>query len=267
MSHVSAPCPTVAAARRARGPAIELDQVWVRYGNGHHPALQDMSLSIPAGERWAIVGPSGSGKSTLLKLLKGLVHAEQGTVTTLGVHVNGKRPARRLRERIGYIPQNLGLVTSATVLDNALLGSLSRVREIPSWLGIFPRTEYARAMEALETTGLAALADRKAHELSGGERRRLAVARALVQRPEVLLADEFLSELDDGSAEKVLAGLDAAHRELGMTILMVEHDLRIAREFCDVVSVLDCGVKIAEGRREQLDEPTIRALICERCFA
>lgn len=247
-------------------PALQLDGVWVSYGSDP-PALCDVSLSILPGERRAIVGPSGSGKSTLLKLLKGLVPAVQGGVSTLGVAVNGRRPDRTVRERVGYIPQNLGLVGSATALENALMGAFHRVGEVSSWLGVFPRREKSRALHALETTGLAPLAGRKAHQLSGGEKRRLAVARALVQTPEVLLADEFLSELDDGTAGQVLRALEAAHRELGMTIVMVEHDLRVARSFCDVVTVLDCGWKIAEGSREELDEETIRSLICERCLA
>ena len=239
--------------------AIEMCDVWVRYGKSA-PALQQVCLNVRQGERHAIVGPSGSGKSTLLKVLKGLVPAERGTVATLGTPVNGKRARRQLRARIGYIPQNLGLVSSATVLQNALMGCLHRVGEVRSWLGLFPEVEYRAAHEALEATGISHLSDRLAHQLSGGERRRLAISRALVQRPEVLLADEFLSELDDVTAEQILRGLDKAHRELGMTVLMVEHDLQVARTFCDRVTVLREGCKVCEVNGSDIDDARLRDL-------
>ncbi len=247
-------------AVRPASPAVELRQVWAAYGS-QAPALREVSLRVAEGERRGIVGPSGSGKSTLLKLLGGIVPPMRGEVTTLGVRVTERRAGRRLRARIGYIPQNLGLVSSASVLQNALLGALHRVGELRSWLGIFPAAEYQSAWEALEAVGIAHLAERRAHQLSGGERRRLAVARTLVQRPELLLADEFLSELDDATAEQVLGALETAHRELGMTVIIVEHDLRVACSFCDVVTVLRDGAKIAEAAGAELDEQALRCLL------
>lgn len=243
-------------------PVIEMCDVTVRYGDTP-PALRSLCLNIRQGERHAIVGPSGSGKSTLLKVLKGLVHPEQGRVETLGLAVNGRSSRRGLRARVGYIPQNLGLVGTATVLDNALMGSLHRVGELRSWLGLFPREELDAAHAALETTGIAHLRDRLAHQCSGGERRRLAVSRALVQRPEVLLADEFLSELDDVTASQVLRGLEAAHREHNMTVVIVEHNLEVARTFCDRVTVLREGCKVCEVAGCDVDDAELRSHFAE----
>lgn len=258
----TASAPVISPPEHAKGTAaaVEMRGVWAAYGPGA-PALRDITLRVAEGERRAIVGPSGSGKSTLLKLLKGLVPPMRGEVRTLGVPVGGRKAKRRLRARIGYIPQNLGLVSSATVLENALMGALHRTGELRSWLGIFPAREYEAAHEALEATGIAHLADRKAHGISGGERRRLAVARTLVQRPCLLLADEFLSELDGETAEQVLGALETARQRLDMTVIIVEHDLRVACSFCDAISVLRHGVQVAEMTGDKLDERMLRCLI------
>jgi phosphonate transport system ATP-binding protein len=251
------------------GPAVRLDRVWAAYGA--HEVLRGVSLDVAQGERRAIIGASGSGKSTLLKLLKGLVPAHRGEVHTLGVQVGGRRGRRwsarssaRLGARVGYIPQNLGLVNSATVLENALMGALHRTGSVRSWLGLFADHECRAAWDALESVGIAHLAERRAHQLSGGERRRLAVARALVQRPELLLADEFLSELDDTTAQQVLDALEKAQAELGMTVILVEHDLRVACTFCDHVTVLCDGCTVADMRGRDADEETLRCLMCPR---
>jgi len=244
--------------------AVEVQGVWAAYGA--HPVLRDVTLAVLQGERRAIIGPSGSGKSTLLKLLKGLVPAQRGAVRTLGIEVGGKRVrgGPLLGARVGYIPQNLGLVSSATALENALMGALHRTGLARSWLGMFPEAECRAAWDALDSVGIAHLAHRKAHQLSGGERRRLAVARALVQRPELLLADEFLSELDDGTAQQVLRALEVAQKQLDMTVIVVEHDLRVACTFCDHVTVLCDGCTVAEMRGADADEETLRCLMCPR---
>jgi phosphonate transport system ATP-binding protein len=254
----------------ATSPAVEVRGAWAAYGR--QPVLRDVSLTVAAGERHAIIGASGSGKSTLLKLLKGLVPAQRGEVRTLGLAVGNGQQRRgsnghgtpRLGARVGYIPQNLGLVSSATALENALLGALHRAGELRSWLGLFPQAEYRAAWDALDAVGIAHLAHRKAHELSGGERRRLAVARTLVQRPELLLADEFLSELDDATAQQVLRALEVAQEALGMTVVIVEHDLRVACTFCDRVTVLCDGCAVAELCGADADEETLRCLMCPR---
>jgi phosphonate transport system ATP-binding protein len=238
----------------ATAAAVELTGVWAGYGG--NTVLRNVSLRVEPGERHAIVGPSGSGKTTLLRLLKGLMLPSAGEVRT--------QLASGEHARIGYVPQNLGLVGSASVLQNALMGALHRVGTLRSWFGSFPAEEKDAAWEALEAVGISHLALRKAHQLSGGERRRLALARTLVQRPSILLADEFLSELDEGTSEQVLAALDAAQRRLGMTVILVEHNLRVACGFCDRVAVLCDGCVVAELEGDDLSEETLRCLVCRR---
>jgi phosphonate transport system ATP-binding protein len=236
---------------------VRMEGVWAGYAPGA-PALRGVSLEVAPGERRVVVGPSGSGKSTLLKVLAGLIRPSGGTVRVLGSRAGARR---RGAPQIGYVPQNVGLVATATVLQNVMLGALARTSQIRSALGAFPREEYEVAAEALRSTGLGHLSERRAHELSGGERRRLAVARALVQRPSLLLADEFLSELDDLTAERVLGALDDARRRLGMTIVMVEHNLRVACEFADRVTVLVAGEVVADAPAGDLDPAMLRGLL------
>jgi phosphonate transport system ATP-binding protein len=242
----------------APAAAVRMQGVWAGYAPGS-PALRGVSMEVAPGERRVVVGPSGSGKSTLLKVLAGLIRPSAGEVRVLGA-TTGTR--RRGAQQIGYVPQNVGLVATATVLQNVMLGALARTSAIRSALGSFPPEEYENAAEALASTGLAHLADRRAHELSGGERRRLAVARALVQRPALLLADEFLSELDDLTAERVLGALDRARARLGMTIVMVEHNLRVACDFADRVTVLGAGEVVADAPSSEMDPSTLRGLLC-----
>jgi phosphonate transport system ATP-binding protein len=237
---------------------ISMQGVWAAY-DAQDYALRDISLEVRRGEKRAIVGPSGSGKSTLLKMLKGLVPPVRGELYTLGVRCDGSM-ARALRARVGYIPQNLGLVTSATVLQNALMGGLHRVGELRSWFGVFPGSEQEAAHAALESVGIGHLAHRRAHELSGGERRRLAVARALVQEPELLLADEFLSELDDDSAEQVLEALENARQRLGLTIVIVEHNLAVACSFSDRLTVLRDGAVVRHCYGCEVNPQELRCL-------
>lgn len=241
----------------ATAPVVRMEGVWAGYGTAA-PALRGVSMVVAPGERRVVVGPSGSGKSTLLKVLAGLVRPSAGVARVLG---SGVGTRRRDAPPVGYVPQNVGLVATATVLQNVMLGALARTSALRSALGAFPREEYDTAAEALDSTGLAALAGRRAHELSGGERRRLAVARALVQRPALLLADEFLSELDDLTAERVLGALDRARVRLGMTIVMVEHNLRVACDFADRVTVLGAGEVVADAAAAELDPTILRGLL------
>jgi phosphonate transport system ATP-binding protein len=237
--------------------AVRVHGLWAGYAPGA-PALRGVSMEVAPGERRVVVGPSGSGKSTLLKVLAGLIRPDAGEVRVLG-RAAGARG--RSVQPVGYVPQNVGLVATATVLQNVMLGALARTSQLRAALGAFPAEEYEHAAEALSSTGLDHLAQRRAHELSGGERRRLAVARALVQRPALLLADEFLSELDDVTADRVLAALDAARQRLGMTIVMVEHNLRVACDFADRVTVLGAGEVVADAPRSDFEPATLRALL------
>lgn len=242
-----------------RPPALILEDVTAGYGK--QPAiLRDLDLTLPQGESWAILGPSGGGKTTLLRLVLGSIQPRSGRVLRPCIRTEGGRegdhPAEGAatlrhgagaeRAAIGYIPQNLGLVRNLTVLENTLLGALSRLSWWRSLLGRFPPEEVARAEEALAAVGLADRSADRVDTLSGGQRRRVAIARALVQRPRLLLADEFLAELDRVTAREIIALLHDLREQTGMTILFVDHDVETACRIADRVAVLVAGRKVCE---------------------
>ena len=228
------------------GDAVCMDNVWASY-NARSSTLSDISLRIKAGENYTIVGLSGSGKSTLLRLMNGMMVPSRGTIL-----VEGRKPDqkdKRFREtmsRMGYIPQSLGLVRNSSVLDNVIMGALPRMKRMQSLLKRYSDEDLAEARRILDRVGLAGMEDRKAYMLSGGEKRRVAIARAFMQRPRILLADEIVSELDGSTAREMLNLVAGMKRDTGLTAIMIHHDMRLALEFADRVAVIQEGRKVME---------------------
>lgn len=250
--------PTVSATVPS---ALSVEGVTVGY-EAAHPILKDLNLSIPQGSCWAIVGPSGSGKTTLLRTLLGLLPPVQGKVSRAGVDA-----ASTGRARIGYIPQNLGLVRNVSVRQNVLLGALTRLPWWQAVLGRFPADERKAAEEALALVGLSGRGDERIETMSGGERRRVAIARALLQRPHLLLADEFLAELDKNTAQEIEALLQMLREKTGVTILFVDHDIEAACRIADRVVVLVEGRKVCELDACNADPQDILGMFREKCAA
>jgi putative ABC transport system ATP-binding protein len=202
---------------------VQLSEVTRRFDAGP-PALDTVTLAITEGEAVAVLGPSGSGKSTLLNLVAGLDRPTAGTVTVAGCRIDTlgeTRSARFRRDRIGLVFQFFHLLDELTVLENTAL---------PARLaGVSRSAALGRAEVLLERLGVARHARAYPGRLSGGERQRVAVARALVNRPALLLADEPTGALDTASGQEVRDLLLELHREEGQTIIMVTHDLALAR--------------------------------------
>lgn len=213
--------------------AIELQKIHAYYG--HHRVLEDLTLSIPKGIIQGIIGPSGSGKTTLIKIINGLVKSRKGRVKTFT-----KKP------HIGYIPQHMGLVKILTARENVLMGSLARVGTLRSIFKLFPKKEIQEADHLLEILELKSKADTPVYKLSGGEKRRVAIARALMQKPKILLADEMLSDLDFVKAKFIMEKIKSLKKEFDLTVVIIEHNLCLAKEFCDKIAILKNG-KITEN--------------------
>jgi ABC-type phosphate/phosphonate transport system ATPase subunit len=210
----------------------------LRLGYGRGPdILAGVDLDLDDGQTVAILGPSGGGKSTLLKAVAGLLAPRGGRLEVLGA----RSPARPPRGSVGYVPQRLGLVRHTSVLDNVLHGGLHVTPPLYSLLHRTPRDVEEAAHGALRQLGLADKADAVIHELSGGQQRRVAVARTLLQRPRLLLADEFLGELDSATTEVVAGAVKGLQRETGMGLLIVEHHLDQAMRLADRVYRLKGG--------------------------
>ncbi|WP_148612951.1 phosphonate ABC transporter ATP-binding protein [Nocardioides rubriscoriae] len=196
-------------------------------------ALTGVDLTIGAGERVAVLGASGSGKSTLLSLLNGSLEPSQGSIELFGAPVAGlsSGPRRELQRRVGTISQGLDLIEQVRVLHNVNAGRLAEwgaSRSLASL--VWPRPDE-RATSALEAVGLGWAVHERTERLSGGERQRVAIARLLIQRPELVLADEPVASLDPTTAAEVLNLLGRV-TEVSGTMLVALHQPQLAREHC-----------------------------------
>jgi len=217
---------------------IHMNDVWASY-DGKNYSLKEITLSIERGTNYAIVGQSGSGKSTLLKLINGMMNPSKGQIKVDYQTPNmNKKQFRREMSKIGYIPQSLGLVKNISVLENVLIGALPRIGTLNSLLKNFPEHEIEEAKKIIKLVGLNGKENRKTYMLSGGEKRSVAIARALMQKPILLLADETAREIMDLVAD--------AQKRLNLTAVMVHHDMQLALEYANRVAVIKEGQKILE---------------------
>jgi phosphonate transport system ATP-binding protein len=226
--------------------AVELTDVRKEYGEDT-VALEDVSLSIDAGEFVVLLGPSGAGKSTMLRVLNGLTPPTEGTV-----RVSGTDPRERSGETVGMVFQMHYLIESMSAYRNALTGALGRTGTLRSILTAYDTDTKRDALDALDTVGLLDEATQRAGSMSGGQKQRVGIARALVQEPELLLADEPVSSLDPKAARDVMEYLKRAADARNLTTVTSLHQVNIAREFGDrFVGVRD-GEIIFDGDEDDL---------------
>lgn len=229
------------------GADIRFDDVHLSYDGGAAPVLRGVDLTIPASDFCVLLGRSGMGKSTLLRCVNGLVSPQRGTVTVGGrtVRATDRRGLREVRSRVGVIFQSYNLVGRLTVIENVLTGMLPQMPVHRALPGIFTTAERDRAMALLDEVGLADHADRRADQLSGGQKQRVGIARALAQRPEVLLADEPIASLDPVTAAEILALLKSINEREGITVVLSLHQLEFARAYGErIIALLDGRVAI-----------------------
>ena len=217
----------------ASDEAFSLHGAVVQYGDVR--ALDGISLNITRGERVGIVGPSGGGKTTLLRLLNGMQAATAGTVRALGydIAVLGPATLRELRARIGFVHQSHALVPVLRVIQNVVMGRAGRRSLLRSVRDMFftSRDDTQAIHALLERTGIPEKLYHRTSGLSGGQQQRVAVARALFQQPEALLADEPVSSIDPARARDTVDLLTRLSSEEGITLVMSLHNLELAREF------------------------------------
>lgn len=222
------------------------------------PVLRGINLEITEGSIVMIIGRSGSGKTTLLKLITGLLPPAQGEIRLFGQQRQWRRQS--CDPRIAYIPQQLGLVRSLSVKDNVLMGALSGVNTLPSLLHIFRVNLQSQAQEILEELGIAHKTQEKVYYLSGGERQRVAIARALMQQAKLILADEFVSQLDQVTTPEIMEIVRKIAQK-GVTFIITTHELSLLR-YAQRVIILRNGQKVWEATAEQIpDDQQIKDLM------
>lgn len=230
---------------------------------GARKALDGVSVSVSAGEMVALIGPSGSGKSTLLRSITGMhtIDPGVGVIEVFGetVQKNGRITGQiqTARRRLGMIFQQFNLVGRLSLFSNVMLGALGR---IPGWKGLFglwPAADKAKAMAALHRVGVSDYAAQRANTLSGGQQQRGAIARAIVQGAQAILADEPVASLDPVSARKVMELLVELNQRDGMGVIVTLHQVDYAIRYCERVIALKSGKIVYDGPSTGLDTKTL----------
>ena len=242
--------PPPVTGETSRDMLVEARDVWFAYDR-RSPVLKAVSLSVPEGRMIMILGRSGSGKTTLLKVLKGLLRPSKGTVAGAEKLVSGA---------IAYIPQTLGLVRNMTALENVTMGALVRTGIARSLVRVFPKETTEEARGLLARLGIAHKMNEPVFGLSGGERQRVAIARALMQRSSLILADEFVSQLDYHTGEEILVMMRDIARS-GVGVVMTTHEVDVALKYANEVVVMRQGELVCRAETSSLSEQHLLELL------
>lgn len=230
---------THSSTRAGESAAYEVLQIAKSY-NGRY-ALAPMSIEISPGEKIAIVGPSGSGKTTLLHILSGVTRPDSGDVLLKGNSLSDLGPGKKLSKLVGVIHQQYDLVPQLSVLHNVLAGRLGQWSTLRSLASLVWPQERNAALQALERVGIAEKSGERTSHLSGGEQQRVAIARLLLQDPEIIVADEPVSSLDPARADDLMGMLAGIADDSGKTLIAGMHSIELARAYFDRIIGLRNG--------------------------
>ncbi len=224
-------------------------------------ALDDVSFEVEKGEFLAVIGLSGSGKSTLLRCINRLIEPTSGTITWDGIDVTNasQEELRRVRRRIGMVFQHFNLVSRSKVLTNVLAGRLGYVNPALSIVNKFPKADIAKAHAQLARVGLEDKANARADTLSGGQQQRVGVARAMMQDPEIMLADEPVASLDPVLTHSIMQYLENINQD-GVMVLCSLHFLDLVHQYADRVIALNEGKLVFEGSPKEIDDAKFKEI-------
>lgn len=231
------------------------------YPNGTQ-ALRDVSFEVADGEFLAVIGLSGSGKSTLLRCINRLIEPTSGRILWDDIDITAASGAemRKIRRQIGMIFQQFNLVKRSSVMTNVLSGRLGYVGTVASLVGHFSREDRARALANLAQVGLEDKAYVRADALSGGQQQRVGIARALMQNPRLILADEPVASLDPVLAHSILKYLEQLNKERGITVLCSLHFLDLVHRYATRAIALKDGQVVFAGLPHEIDDAQFKAI-------
>ncbi len=240
--------------------AAVLTGVFHRYPGEVRDSISAIDLTLRSGERVALIGPSGAGKSTLLSLLDGRLRGFRGGAIVLSNALDARRaPPRNERAKVGFIFQEFALVERASVRENVRNGRLGRVTQMAALFNRFSEADHSAVDRAMADAGILEFSEKRADCLSGGQRQRVAIARCLAQEPQLMLADEPISNLDPLRAEKILQLLGQTVGRRNSTLMFSSHQPVLAMRYADRVIALNNGSIAYDGSPEKLD----RVLLAE----
>jgi phosphonate transport system ATP-binding protein len=230
--------------------------------DGGVQALYDVSFEVPKGEFLAVIGLSGSGKSTLLRCINRLIDPTEGQILWDGADITAESQddLRPVRRKIGMVFQHFNLVLRSSVLTNVLSGRLGYVNPAWSLINRFSKQDIDKAMAQLDRVGIADKAHSRADELSGGQQQRVGIARALMQDPEMILADEPVASLDPVLAHSIMQHLEQINKEDGVTVLCSLHFLDLVHRYADRVIALNDGRLMFSGTPEEIDDAKFKEI-------
>lgn len=251
----------MAESQQPAAPALEVRNLSKEYRRGV-PVLRDVSLTVGDTGITAVIGPSGTGKSTLIRCINRLVEPTSGQILFRGRDVTrlGRRELRETRRRIGMVFQEYNLVERLTVMENVLSGRLGYVSVWKAWLRRYPRTDIEAAFELLETVGLADYANSRADALSGGQRQRVGIARAVMQQPQLMLADEPTSSLDPKTSVEIMELLVSLAQTRRIPVVVNIHNVPLARRFATHIVGMTGGRIVYDGATVDLADDDLREI-------
>lgn len=240
---------------------LRVERLTKVYPNGT-VALKEVTFEVKDGEFLAVIGLSGSGKSTLLRCINRLIEPTSGKIFWDGTDVTAASPGemRKIRRQMGFVFQQFNLVKRSSVLTNVLTGRLGYVGTARSLANMFSKQDHELALKNLERLGLREKAYVRADSLSGGQQQRVGIARALMQEPKLILADEPVASLDPVLSHSILKYLEQLNKEDGLTVLCSLHFLDLVHRYATRAIALKDGELVFEGLPQQIDDAQFKAI-------
>lgn len=234
----------------------------VKIYEGGVKALDDVSFSVQEGEFLAVIGLSGSGKSTLLRCINRLIEPTAGKILWKGVDLTeaSQEEMRRIRRKMGMVFQHFNLVSRSKVIVNVLAGRLGYINPALSLINRFPNEDVQMALAQLERVGITNQAYKRADELSGGQQQRVGIARAMVQEPEMILADEPVASLDPVLAHSIMQYLEQINKQDGVMVICSLHFLDLVHRYADRAIALNDGKLMFDGPPRDIDDAKFKEI-------